>query len=58
MLYTKQLLNHWRGIPGPFVQWNSHVKLKNYDSLDRTKPALRRFKPGSRSALCKEQLRP
>lgn len=58
MLLLKQLLNHWRGIPGPFVQLNSNAQLLNCDSLDRIKPASRRFKPNSRWSLCKEQLRP
>lgn len=58
MLFSKQLLNHWRGIPGPFVQWNSSAWLNKYGCLDRTKPALRRFKLTSRRSLCKEQLRP
>ena len=58
MLLTKQLLNHWPGIPGPFVQWDSTAKLNIYDSLDRIKPVSRRFKLSSRRPLCKEQLRP
>jgi len=32
--------------------------VKVYDSLDRIKPVLRRFKLSSRWSLCKEQLRP
>lgn len=58
MPYTEQLLNHWRGIPGPFVQWNSNAKLKKNGYLDRIKPALRRFKLISRRSLYKEQLCP
>ena len=58
MLLMKQLLNHWPGIPGPFVQWDSTAKLNIYDSLDRIKPVSRRFKLSSRWSLCKEQLRP
>jgi len=59
MPHTKQLLNHWRGIPGPFVQWNSNVQLKKKNGiLDRIKPVLRRFKLNSSRSLYKEQLCP
>lgn len=58
MPITEQLLNHWRGVPGPFVQWNPHAQLKIYDSLDRIKPVLRRFKPRTRWTLRGEQPHP
>lgn len=43
---------------GSFRTVEFQCLVKYYGCLDRTKPALRRFKLTSRRSLCKEQLRP